>query len=230
MIRINLLPEGYRKSDRTPLGRVALVMGCLVGVLTSLAAFGYEHFGNLRRVNAERDTTTSELAALKTEEAYANALQREKDDFKKRSDTIQSIGHSRVLWTKKLDQFLDVVDAGGDRERHFIWLKALDVKPAREGGQGSDRDGGTLEFKGYSGGQHLQRLSDFHADLKRPPFFDDFFDIDDPSGKVVDFDGDAEPKQAWEFDMKMRLKPRESREAKGSPPANANATKSAKKS
>jgi Tfp pilus assembly protein PilN len=229
MIRINLLPEGYTKSDRTPLGRFALVAGCMMGVLTSLAVFGFEHFGKLREINAQRETTASELAALKNEEAYADALQREKDDFRKRSETIQSIGHSRILWTKKLDQFLDVVDAGGDRERHFIWLRSLDVKPGHDG-QGADRDGGTLQIKGYSGGQHLQRLSDFHADLKRPPFFDDFFDIDDPSGKVVEFDGEAEPHQAWEFDMKMRLKPRDVKDAKGASPANGSANKSAKKS
>ncbi len=215
MIRFNLLPEGYSKSDRTPLPKFAVILTSVAVVASSLALFGYVHFGVLRKAVTERETARSARVALDTDAAYASALEREKAEYRKRSDTIQSIGHSRILWTKKLDQFLDVVNNGGDRERHFIWLKNIDVKPGTANSQSSDRDGGTLTMKGFSGGQHLQRLSDFHADLKRPPFFDDFCEIDDPAGKVVEFDGEYEPRAAWEFELKMRLKPRDAQAAKG---------------
>jgi len=228
MIRINLLPSDLRKRDGAPVHRiVAAATGAVLVSCTLMLALTV-HFGMLQRANSTHEQVQNTLATLTPEARYADTLTRERSEYTRRSETIQQIGASRLLWTKKLDQFFDIIDYGEKSDRHFVWLTELKVNPPRNATRGKDKDGGTMEIKGFSATEALDKFSDFHKDLKQSTFFADFMSIDDPSGRVVSFKDDVEPKKAWDFQLTMSLKPAEERHAKEQPPAEGGAKRPAK--
>jgi hypothetical protein len=221
MIQVNLLPAELRKREGAPVRRLAaLAMGALL-VSSSLMLVLTVHFGVLQKAQSTHEQMEGTLATLAPEAKYADALTREKAEYKKRNDTIQKISASRLLLTKKLDQLFDIIDYGEKSDRHFVWLTDLKVSPPRGASRGKDKDGGTLDFKGYSATEALDKFSDFHKDLKESPFFDDFLGIDDPSGRVVTFKEDVAPKKAWDFQLTMNLKAAEDRQRGDAAPASA---------
>jgi len=208
MIEINLLPEEMRKNDTFPIRRIgALVFGALIvsGALLGTLSI---HFGMLQKARAELGQSQTRLASMSGDVKYAEALTREKAEYTRRSETIQTISDSRILWTKKMDELFDVIDYGEKSDRHFVWLTELRVKPPRSNAaRGAAKDGGELSIRGYSATEVLQKYSDFHEDVKNSPFFEDFTYIDDPAGKVVTFKDDVRPAKAWDFQLDMKLRP-----------------------
>ena len=84
---------------------------------------------------------------------------------------------------------------------NLVWLDTIrSVPPARDGVGG-------MYIRGLSGGKEIHRLSDFHLDIKKSEFFEDFDAIDNPEGNVVRFDDGRLPGSAWEFDFNLRFKP-----------------------
>lgn len=204
MIRINLLPEEMRKREKTPLSRIVVTLVGTFVIVTGASVYAYAHFGLLHEARSRLDRSRSELASLEPEAKYADDLLREKKDFDKRSEIIQTIGNSRILWSRKLDQLFDITHNGGDADRHFVWLRSLSMKPTSAKDTSSS---GTLVMGGFSATSKLQKLSDFHADLKSSAFFDSFSEIDNPSGKVSDFKDNLTPSSAWDFTFNLKLKP-----------------------
>lgn len=204
MIRINLLPEEMRKREKTPLSRIVVTLVGTFVIVTGASVYAYAHFGLLHEARSRLDRSRSELASLEPEAKYADDLQREKKDFDKRSEIIQTIGNSRILWSRKLDQLFDITHNGGDSDRHFVWLRSLSMKPTSAKDTTSS---GTLVMGGHSATSKLQKLSDFHADLKSSAFFDSFSEIDNPSGKVSEFKDNLTPSSAWDFTFNLKLKP-----------------------
>ncbi len=207
MIEINLLPDDLRKTEGLPVRRIGALAGGAVLVSAALMLVLSIHFGMLQTAQAELTSAENRLAALSPDVRYADALKREKAEYTRRSETIQQISDSRVLWTKKVDQLFDVVDYGEKADRHFVWLTELKVSAPRANVKGQTADGGELDIRGYSATEVLQKYSDFHEDLKQSEFFSDFNYIDDPAGKVVDFPEDVRPQKAWDFQLKMKLDP-----------------------
>jgi hypothetical protein len=201
MIKVNLLPPEYRKVERTPLLRFVTIIGGVIVSASAIAVFLYVHFGLLVEARSQREKIEETYETKKQAADRSKALEREAREYKKRRETIERIGQTRMLWSKKIDEFCDVIHNRGDRQRHLVWLRELKtLTPGRAG------EAGGLFIKGWSGGSEVKHLSDFHLDIKNSEFYADFESIDNPEGRVVEFDDEREPTAGWEFDFNIRLK------------------------
>ena len=214
-----------RKRDGLPIRRIGALAFGSVAVSAALMLVLSVHFGMLQTARAEHSQAEQRLASLTPDVKYVDALTREKAEYTRRSETIQKISDSRVLWTKKVDQFFDVIDYGDKSGRHFVWLNELKVTPPRSNSKAKNKDGGELDIRGFSATEVLQKYSDFHEDLKQSDFFEDFNYIDDPAGRVVDFQEDVRPAKAWDFQLKMKLKPPSERKSESATGAAAKTPK-----
>lgn len=204
MIRVNLLPPEYRKADGTPIARfVALTLGVFL-TATAMSVWGYVHFGMLAEVQDRRAQLEEEVVGLKALADRSAALLAEFKEYQRRRDKIEEIDTNRILWSRKLDQWADLVHNKGDSDRHFVWFSDI-----RTGGGRLPGSAGILEVSGWSGGNELERLADFNEDVRNSgeEFFDDFMSIDPPRGDRVRFSDGRLPELAWRFSMGMDLKP-----------------------
>jgi hypothetical protein len=214
MIKVNLLPAEYRKVERTPILRFVTIVCGVVLSASAICAFLYVHFGHLEEVVSDRQKLEDAYHTKKVEADKSKALAQEAQEYKARRETIEKIGQSRLLWSRKVDELCDIIHNKGDTERHLVWLsdmRTLRASIPRKGQKGPASPGG-LYIKGFSGGSEIHRLSDFHLDTKNSEFFEDFSTIDNPEGELVEFSDELIPKSAWTFDYNMRLKPYDWRE------------------
>ena len=204
MIRVNLLPPEYRKADGTPIARfVALTLGVFM-TATAMSVWGYVHFGMLAEVRDRRAQMEEEVVGLQALAERSQALLAEYKEYQSRRKTIEEIDTNRILWSKKLDQWADLIHNKGDTKRHLVWLSDIRSGKGRMGGSG-----GVLQVSGWSGGNELESLADFNEDVRNSgeEFFDDFMSIDPPRGDRVSFSDGRLPTLAWRFSMAMDLKP-----------------------
>jgi hypothetical protein len=231
MIRINLLPQDYRKKSRTPMAVLLPSVGSMLLVL--LLGFGWTwlHFAELAKVEGDRSELESQLQAKAPMLAYAAALKAEHADFENRRSTIKEIACSRVLWTKKLDELFDIATNDDDGSQYLIWLNSLEVRPPMAGyGRGKSGAGETVTLKGHCFAEKspLQHYNVFHAAVRHSDFFRDFATLDDPSGKAVEFDDKMKPASAWAMDLTLTMKSREVKTGKEAGAKAAEAEKSTK--
>jgi len=212
---VNLLPPDYRKKDRTPLGRFIVIIIGVIAVTSSLGFFLYVRWGLLNEAESEKEQIQSVLKGLQAKAKYSDQLKLEKQEYNRRSETIQTIGNSRILWTKKMDQVSDIIFAKGDEEKRMVWLSDLSVQLSRS--KGKTKSPGDLSIKGFSAPNNWEKLSDFHADISNSNFFDDFIEISKPAGKTKEFKDPYEPNEAIEFQFKMKIKPPEITSGKEKP-------------
>lgn len=215
MITINLLPQEYRKAERTP---IVLFLPLIIGmicVLSAGAVAGYVRFAVLADVRGQRELLDTTLAEKRPRIAYCDSLQKEEAEYRKQADTILNIASGRILMTKRLDELNDLI-AEGDAGQHggyVVWLKELSTKPPREApGKGKSKEpksGGTLEFKGLALADRspLQDFNRFHRSIKDSAMFQDgYIGMNDPKGSATDFDDDMEPAKGWNFDLSLSLR------------------------
>ena len=74
MSGVNLLPEAFRATERTPPAVFAAVLAGVVLATSSVMFAVILRFGTLARVRAERSALEEERATLKGQEAYHQAL------------------------------------------------------------------------------------------------------------------------------------------------------------
>ena len=204
MIRINLLPEEYQRRARTPL-KMMLAVSTVVAINTSLAAWaGWLAFG----VSAAMD---SELAVLQTEDdglrpqvEYNNSLSTESKQHSQRESTLAEINDSRISWTRKLDEFVDVVNRGGDGDRHLIWFDSMSVQQGSSGGRNASP--GSLKAGGHSGSDNFGQVANFLDDLEGSPFISDFDAPAPPEGSETMMDEELIPAVVWAFPLHVELK------------------------
>jgi len=210
MIKVNLLPAEYRKVERTPILRFVTIVCGVVLSASAISAFLYVHFGHLVEVVGDRVELQETHLTKKVEADKSRALAGEAQEYRKRRETIEEIGETRLLWSRKLDEICDIIHAKGDTSRHLVWLgsmRTLAPERARKGQKAKGLSPGGLYIKGFSGGSEIHRLSDFHLDIKNSEFFEDFSSIDNPEGELAEFQDERIPKSAWTFDYNIRLKP-----------------------
>jgi Tfp pilus assembly protein PilN len=211
MIRINLLPEEYRKSTRTPIKLMASIAG-IVAVNAALVAWlGYVHFNVELQVESEKSTVQSEMGGLKPQLDYYTSLESESKQYKSREQTLASITKSRICWTKKLDELIDVCSRGGDGERHLVWFDDLQVVQNLDP---KAKVPGTVSAAGHSGSDKFGQVANFLEDLAGSSFISDFEKPSDPEGTVQLVDETLVPPAAWSFPLKLKMKPREDSGAK----------------
>lgn len=203
MIRINLLPEEYRRKAKTPV-RVLGAVCAGVGVNALLAAwYGWLAFGVGAEVESEASVLQTELDGLAPQVSYFRALDAEKRRFSGREETLAGITKTRINWTAKIDQLVTIVNNGGEGQRHFVWLDDLSIQ------QSSDpraKSAGQLRSQGHSGSEHFAQVANFLDDLEDEAFMKDFLPPAPPEGTQAQVDKELEPAVVWNFPLKLELK------------------------
>jgi Tfp pilus assembly protein PilN len=208
MIRINLLPEEYRKKSRTPL-KLLFALAGLVAVNAVLASWwGWTVFGVRAKVESERATLQLEMDGLAPQVAYYHALEGESKQYKSREKTLASITADRISWTRKMDELIDVANAGGDGSRHLVWLDDLNVTQSTDSNQ---KNFGSVRAAGHSGSEKFAQVANFLEDLEISAFIDDFEKPSPPEGTQTLVDETLVPPVAWAFPMSLSLKSPEER-------------------
>jgi hypothetical protein len=200
MIRINLLPDEFRRSERTS---TKLFAATLAGVIVSCSALGwlgYTYFGELGQAEAEHRRLEDHLAGLAPRVAYHDALTVERGEYEKRSKTIQDIAKSRMLVASVLDQMFDVVNNDGNTERHMAWFRSVTMA-AGQGGKGP-----TITLPGAVQGADMKKVADLHEDMEHADFFVNIAERSPPSGQK-ELDPKRDPPDSFAFTMKWTFAP-----------------------
>lgn len=215
MIRINLLPEDYRKRTRMPVKKILAIAG-VVAINAGLASYwGYLTMGVAKDVEGQYDVRKTEMDGLTPQVAYHDALSHEIQLFSSREKTLSEITMNRVLWTQKMDELIDIVNAGNDME-HFVWFDDVTAKLAASTG-GRTQNFGSMEANGHSGSEQWNKLANFLDDVVDPeltPFIHDFETLNRPQGRKNDSDEDLIPAVNWAFPLKLSLRSPEERLAR----------------
>jgi hypothetical protein len=167
MIRINLLPEGFRRADRSSPKVFAASLGALIIVCCAGGWFGITYFGELGELEVASKNLSETLLAKNEMAKYSDALVKEKGAYETREATIRQIGASRVLWTEFMDQLIDVVNNDGNAQRHLAWFQSVQVA------EGNDKQGPVVTLPGQVQGSNYKKLADFHEDVENSVFAKD---------------------------------------------------------
>ncbi len=208
MIRINLLPEEFRKKARTPV-KLVLALVAVVTVNAGMATWwAWQRIGIQSEIDSEAASLQTEMDGLNPQVTYHQSLESEAKQYKSREDTLASITTSRVSWTKKLDELIDVMNRGQNGARHLVWLDDLQVT------QTSDPKAkvpGTVRAAGHSGSDKFAQVANFLEDLENSTFIADFQPPAPPEGSQTNVDETLMPPVAWSFPLSLTLKSTEER-------------------
>lgn len=122
---------------------------------------------------------------------------------------IEDIGKSRRLWSRFLDELIDVVNNNGETElSHGAWFASgMNVKT-------DPKKGATITIPSaqVQGGQK-DKLANFHEDIEHAPFANELVLKSDPSYTLED-SKDRVPPETPKFTLTMQLAPRTADEKK----------------
>lgn len=199
MIRINLLPAELRRGNRIA---PRVLAAWLVSALVASAALGWlalVYFGDLGQVEADHASITSLLEEKQKRVAYYEKLEANRQDYTNRVQTIQDIGKSRRLWSKFLDELIDVTNNNGDTDRHLAWFESLTV-------QGDARRGVQVALPGYVQGADFSRVANLHEDIESGPFAHELQSKSNPQGRI-EIDKSRMPSEAYKFSLQLNFLP-----------------------
>ena len=200
MIQINLLPEEYRRRERTSIKVFATILGAVVVACCSAGYLGHVYFQEYQTLVSERESQQEKLRNIEGLAKYDDRLVAEIKEYEKRSKTIQQIANSRVLWTRLLDRFIDLVNNEGSTERHMCWFDNLKVGDTRGAA------GPRMTLAAFSETASWKKQADFLDDLQNDElFFTDFDKITAPGGVVTE-NTKREPVEAISFKLELQMK------------------------
>lgn len=208
MIRINLLPEDQRAATRTPVKLVATLavvaaLNAGLGTWWAVEAFSEQVAADEAVASRELD-----LEGLRPQTDHLKALESEMREHKAREDALASIAANRIGWTRKLDEFVDVVNKGGDGERHLVWFD--DMQVVRNPDQRA-KTAGELRASGHSGSDKFAQVANFLDDVSASGFADGFQPPADPEGSQSVEDKELVPSDVWAFPLSMKIQAPEER-------------------
>lgn len=206
MIRINLLPHEFRRGHRISVKLLAASVGAAVVACAAIGWFGLVYFGDLGEVEARHRQVAQELQEKSVKATYYEKLEANRKDYTSRVQTIQEIAKSRRLWSKFLDELIDVVNNDGDTERHLGWFEGITVT-------GDPKRGVTVTMPAYVQGT-LDRVANLHDDIEAAPFWPDIKTKSIPTGKA-ETDKNRDPPEAIKFSLKLDFWPLAVDRAKG---------------
>jgi Tfp pilus assembly protein PilN len=215
MIRINLLPADLRRGTRLPAKVLAVAFGSALAVSASIGWFGLVWFGELGAAENRLVAAEEKLVERQKRTAYCDQLESNKADYTTRVQTIQDIGRSRRVWSKFLDELIDVVNNNGDSDRHLAWFNGITVKS-------DPRTGAKVTMNASVQGDQQDRIANFHDDLEAAPFGKDV-KRSDPSWRLNE-DSARVPPASLVFPLELTFEPT-IKEAPKKPGAPAPATK-----
>lgn len=202
MIRVNLLPQEYRKAEATPLKQFFATVGAAVIVTLSVVFFGYVHFVNLPKKESELNTLNEEIKTQEAPVKQSKDLDAMLQDFMNQCNTIDKVAENRLVLSRKLDEFWEVI-CNPPPGRYDVWLKTLSFNLGQKG----PKSGGVVQFSGLSAGAPVAKISDFHEAVKQSEFFKDCVEITYPWGQKSQLTKDREPTEGWDFNFTVNLKP-----------------------
>ena len=212
MIQINLLPKEYQRRTKTPVKFVLAVAGATAVSGTLLAVWCWLAFGVATTVETERLTRQTEMDGISPQVAYHEALEAETKIFASRERTLGEITKNRILWTKKMDQLVDVVNSS-DEVDHFIWFDDIQVRQIT-GGRGKTKTYGSLEARGHSGSEQFNQVANFMDSVEDDDltgFIDDFNEPKLPEGSINEREPELIPSVNWSFPLSLDLRSPEER-------------------
>ena len=211
MIRINLLPDEYRRKNRTPLKlMLAVSAGVAVnGVL--LSWYAWLAFGVAAEIQSERQVLQTELDGLSPQVTYHKSLEGEQKRYAAREKTLSAITSSRINWTRKVDELITIINSGGEGGRHFVWLDDLTVVQATNA---RANNAGSFKASGHSGSDNFAQVANFLEDLEDSSFIEDFLPPAPPEGTQTLVDNELIPPVVWAFPLALDLKTPEERQQK----------------
>lgn len=214
MIQINLLPDEYRRAQRTPV-RVfaAIALGVTVNA-TLGAVWLWNQLGPGAEVEQKLEVLQGDLDTLVPLVNYHQALEKETKLYESREKTLDEIVAQRVSWTEKVDELVDVINDGGDdQSKYLIWLDNLNVsqseRAARPGGQAS---GGKLSAKANSGDGDFALVANFLEDVAESDFGFGFSEPAPPAGSLSEPDPNLIPSVVFSFNLGLDLLPADERQ------------------
>jgi Tfp pilus assembly protein PilN len=209
MIQINLLPDEYRRADRTPV-RVFAAITLGVAVNASLGALWlWTELGPGAEVEQRLEVLQSDLTTLRPLVKHHNDLEKERKLYETRERTLDQIVAQRVSWTEKVDQLIDVINEGGDGDqKYLIWLDSLNVAQSeRQSRPGMAASGGSLSAKANSGDGDFALVANFLEDVEYSDFGFGFSRPAPPAGSASEPDPDLIPSVVFSFDLGVELLP-----------------------
>lgn len=216
MITINLLPDEYKKAKRSSLKALA-VIAAFVAVDATLAAWwAWTSFGVQAEVESRLSVLQADAATQRPQVEYYRSLEKESKQFASREATLSQITASRISWTEKVDQLIDVIHRGGDKDKYLVWLDDLNVVQKADAKAGTL---GTLRADGHSGSANIAHMANFLDDLAASDFARGFLPPKPPQGKLSETEPDFIPSENWSFPLEFQIRA----------PATATETKAKKK-
>lgn len=203
MIRVNLLPQEYRKAEATPLKQFFATIGAVVVAAIAWAGWGYVHFGLLEPARQDLENLKNDVKTQEPQVKLSKNIEAWLGEYKSQFEKIDKVAESRVVASRKLDEIWEIVVSPKVPGRYEVWLKNLTWKT----NPGGAKSGGDVAFGGVSAGTQIARLSDFHEDVKTSEFFKEFDDITYPHGNREELGTGREPKEGWSFNFTLNLRP-----------------------
>ena len=213
MITINLLPDEYRRRAKSPIGMIAAIAGAVLINASLIAYWGYLEFGISANIETTRSVLQLDSDALKPQVAYHEALKKEIATRSARETTLSEITQNRVLWTKVMDELIEVVHAGREGIEHFVWFDGIDVK-LEEATNGRNASYGKLSATGHSGSEDYDQVSNFLDDMEDAELTtlsQIFGKPAPPEGRRNSPEEDLIPSVNWSFPLTINLKSPEER-------------------
>lgn len=198
MIRINLLPHELRRGNRISAKVLVAAFASALAISAAVGWFGIVWFGTLAETERTLAAVGLKLSGKQQRAVYYDKLQKNRMDYAQRVQTIQDIGKSRRLWSKFLDEIIDVVNNNGDTERHLAWFDGMVVR--------TDHKGATIYLPGQVQESDKTRLANFHDDIEAAPFADSMISKSAPSFRLVPTP-DRLPTLSLKFPLKIELAP-----------------------
>lgn len=163
MIRINLLPVELRRGNRLPTRVVAVAFASALAVSATVGWLGLCWFGDLAGAENRLQLAAGNLASRAKKVAYVDSLESNKKDYTGRLQAIHEIAQGRRVWSRFLDDLIDVVNNDGDTERHFAWFDNIVVR-------NDAKKGAIVTLQCRLQGDAQDRVANFHDDLAASPF------------------------------------------------------------
>ena len=184
MIRVNLLPEEYRKVESTSL---SLFLLFLVGVIVVALAFVFWLTLSLQGGSIANELKVKEtlLDRVTQEAKKVDKLQAELAQYDKRLTTIMAMRASRIYWSRKLDLLVKATNRTAG-EIWFVSVRMRQTEPIRTAPgiePPPNADGGYLELQCFQKTDDYEVLASYrdtlmldrvlYADFSRlgPPHF-----------------------------------------------------------
>ena len=208
MITINLLPDEFKRSRRTPLKAIAVTAATAAVNVGLLAMVAWTHFGVRTEVVSELDLLKSDAAALEPRIEYHEDLEKEKKLFLSREKTLDDIPDNRISWTRKIDQLIDTINRGGDGEKYMIWLDDLNVVQSEPRSRKGEKNpsAGSFRGKGHSGSPNFGLVANFFEDLSDSEFIGGFYPPSPPEGRRSSVDEMLIPSEIFSFSLDLNIK------------------------